>query len=69
MRMPRGRAVGNHRDGQVGRVRRRVEHLHIEHSRQPAQSLRADAQAVHLVVKFDAQLFGGGLRGPRAIRS
>ncbi len=50
-------------------MRRRVQHLHIQHRRQPAQSLRANAQPVHLVVEFDAQFLGGSLCGPRAISS
>ncbi len=60
MRVARGRAVGNHGDRKIGRVRRSVDHLDVEHRGQAAQSLRADAETVDLVVEFDAQLFGGG---------
>ena len=62
VRVARGGAVGNHGDGQVGGVGRGVEHLHVEHGGQAAESLRADAEAVDLVVELDAQLFGRGFR-------
>ena len=57
--MPRRGAVGNHRHRQVGRVRRCVQHFHVQHRGQPAQPLRANAQPVHLVVQLHAHLFGG----------
>ena len=63
VRVARGGAVGNHGDGQIGGVGRRVEDLDVEHGGQAAQALRADAEAVHLVVELDAQLFGGGFAG------
>ncbi len=53
-----GGAVGNHGDGQVGGVGWGVEHLHIQNRCQTAQSLRADAETVHLVIEFDAEFFG-----------
>ena len=34
-----------------------IEYLHVQHGGQPAQTLRADAQRVHLVVNLDAQFF------------
>ena len=39
---------------------RRIQHLYVEHSGEPAQPLRANAQAIHLVVEFHAQLLGSG---------
>ena len=46
-------------------MRRIVENLDVEHRRQPAQPLRADAEPVDLVVKLDAQLFDLVLRPAR----
>ena len=39
-----------------------VEHLDIEHGRQTAETLRADAERVDLLVQFDAQFLGAILR-------
>ena len=60
--MPCCRAIGDHSDRQIRRMARRVEHLHVEYGGQAAQALRADAEPVHFVVEFDAELFGGSLR-------
>ena len=65
VRVARGGAVGNHGHGQVGGVARRVQHLHVEHGGQAAQSLRADAQPVHFVIELDAELFRRGLGAAR----
>ena len=51
----RGRTVRDHRHRQVGGMRGIVLHLHIEHGGQPAESLRADAQRVDLLVQLDSQ--------------
>jgi len=64
MRMARGGAVGDHRHRQVGRVGREVAYLHVQHGRQSAQPLSADAQRVDLLVEFDAQLLGAIGRAP-----
>ena len=65
VRVPRGRAVRDHRD-RLGRgVRRVVEDLHVEHRGEPAESLRADAERVDLVVQLDAQFLDLVLRSAR----
>ena len=53
--MPGGRAVRDHGDGLRGRVGREIEDLDVEHRRESAQALRADAERVDLVVELDAQ--------------
>ncbi len=58
-----GGAVGNHGDGQIGGVGGSVEDLHIEHGGEAAEALRADAEAVDLVIELDAEFFGRGLGG------
>jgi hypothetical protein len=45
-------AVGNDRDRQTRGVRRIIEDLDVEHRRQSAQALRADAQRIHLLVEL-----------------
>ena len=62
MRMARGGAVGDHGDGQIGGVCGSVEHLDVEDGGEAAESLGADAEAVDLVVKLDAEFFSSGLR-------
>ena len=56
MRVARRRAVRDHRHRLAGGVRRIGRDLDVEHRRQPAETLRADAERVDLVVELDAQL-------------
>ena len=65
VRVARGRAVGNHRDGKIGGVGWIVLHLHVEDGGEPAESLRADAERVDLLIELDAQLFGAIGRAAR----
>ena len=60
VRVAGGGAVGDHGDGQVGGVGGSVEDLDVEDGGEAAEALRADAEAVHLVVEFDAEFFGRG---------
>ena len=56
MRVSCSGAVGDHRD-RLGRgVRGIVDDLHVEHRGEAAESLRADAERIDLVVQLDAQL-------------
>ena len=34
-----------------------VDHLHVQHRRQATETLRTDAECIHLFVEFDAQFF------------
>ena len=61
MRVARRGAVGNHADGLRCRVRRVVENLDVEHRRQAAQPLRADAERVDLLVQLGPQFLLVGL--------
>ena len=65
MRVARGGAVGDHRDGLVRGVRGVVADLDVEHRGQAAQALCADAERIDLRVKFDAQFFQFGFRPAR----
>ncbi len=56
VRVARGGAVGDHGDGQVGGVGGAVEDLDVEHGGEAAETLRADAERVDLVVELDAEL-------------
>ncbi len=58
-------AIGNHRHRLAGGVAGRVENLHVEDGRKPAQPLRADTKRVHLVENLDAQRLDVGLRAAR----
>src|SRR3569833_2882658 len=60
MRVSRGRAVRDHSDWKIGGVGWCVEYLNVKNGGEAAESLGTDAQPVHLVVEFDAQLFGCG---------
>ena len=60
VRVARGGAVGDHGDGQIGGVGGGVEDLDVENGGEAAEALSADAEAIDLVVEFDAKLFGGG---------
>ena len=62
----RGGAVRNDRDRQRRGVRRVILDLHVQHRRQSAESLRADAERVHLVQNLQAQRFDAVLRTARA---
>ncbi len=55
-------AVGDHRDGQVGRMGGVVEDLDVEDGGEAAEALGADAEAVDLLVELDAELFDLVLR-------
>ena len=65
MRVARRGAVGNHRHRLVGGMCRIGADLDVEHGGQAAQTLRADAERVDLVVELDAQLFNLGSRAAR----
>src|SRR6185312_10940314 len=52
-----GGAVGNHSHRQVGRMGGVIENLHIENSRQAAESLCADTEIVDLAINLKAQFF------------
>ena len=69
VRVTGGGAVGNHRDGQIGGVGGVFLHLHVEDGGESAQSLRADAQGIDLLIELDAQFFGAIFGGPRAMSS
>ncbi len=65
MRVARGGAVGDHGDGQVGGVGGGVEDFTSSTVVSPPKPLRTDAEAVDLVVEFDAEFFGGGFGAAR----
>ena len=54
-------AVGDHRNRQIGGVRRIVLHLYVEHRGESAEALGANAEGVDLVIELQAQLFGAVL--------
>ncbi len=58
MRVARRGAVRDHRDGLRRGVRRPVVDFHVEHGREAAEPLRADAERIDLFIKLDAQLLG-----------
>ena len=69
VRVPRRRAVRDHADRLAGGVRRIVEDLDVEHRRQSAQALRADAERVDLVVDARCAAPRARLAGPRCLSS
>ncbi len=56
MHVPGGRAVGDDRDGLVGRMGRIVFDLHVQNGGQPAKPLGPDAERVHLFVQLQTKL-------------
>ena len=57
MRMPRGRAVGDHRHRQRRRMGGIVLDLHVQYRCQPSQALRANASAIRCIHDLKAQFF------------
>ena len=58
MRVARGGAVGDHRNGFGGGVRRPAFDLDVENGGEAAKALCADAERIDLVEDLDAQAFG-----------